>query len=122
MGILLGVVALFAIVSLIVAVMQAVRLVRHAPKSEQLGSFLPLGWFKFSQIESKINSSSELVFLAYKRAVIAFLVLAVIGLVLSGWMANQAKSQTVAVNAVSSSILSDLRRVAHVPGVHPLES
>ena len=53
MSVLLGVILLFAVLTLVLAVMQAVRIVRVAPASANLAGFMPLGWFKFRQLEQK---------------------------------------------------------------------
>lgn len=84
MSILLGVILLFAVLTLVVAVMQAVAIVRLAPASEKLAGFMPLGWWKFGQIAQKAGPAAAEPFNIYKRAVIAFLVFLLLGLVLSG--------------------------------------
>lgn len=84
MSILLGVIALFAILSLIVAAVQAVAIVRLAPAGERLGSYMLLGWWKFGQLERKAGPAAAPHLNIYKRATIAFLVFIVLGVVLSG--------------------------------------
>jgi len=134
MTVLLGVVLLFALLSLFIAVVQALAAVRLAPAGEQLGSFFPLGWWKFSQLEAKGGPAARERLSIYKRAVIAFVVFVVLGLILSGWAVNQ--TQPAATSArldpplindwrVIPTRTADLtisRRVASVPGAPILES
>jgi hypothetical protein len=85
MTILFGVIGAFAAMAWVVAVIQAVAIVRLAPKGEKLASYFALGWWKFKQIEAKAGPASVPHLMIYQRAVIAFLVFVVLGLVLSGW-------------------------------------
>jgi hypothetical protein len=130
MSVLLGVIVLFAVMCLVVAVIQAVAILRVAPASEQLGSFMPLGWWKFRQLEAKAGPAAAQPLNIYKRAVIAFCVFLVLGLILSGWTVNQANSAASASTALinDSRVIpaefafnTDLRRVA-MPGALILES
>lgn len=127
MTILLGVVALFAILSLIVAVIQAVAIVRVAPASEQLGSYMLLGWWKFGQLEAKAGAAAAAYLPIYKRAAIAFLLFVVLGVALSGWAINQtpatgsASAEPQLINdprviPAEFAFNTDLRRVAAMPG------
>lgn len=110
MSVLLGVIVLFAVLTLVVAVMQAVAIVRLAPASENLAGFMPLGWWKFGQLGQKAGPAAAQPLNIYKRAVIAFLVFLLLGLVLSGWTVNQAGG------SIDTAFNSDLRRVATMPG------
>jgi hypothetical protein len=133
MSVLLGVITLFAIFTLVVAVMQAVAIVRVAPASEKLGSFMPLGWWKFRQLEAKAGPAAAQPLNIYKRAVIAFIVFVLLGLILSSWAVNQ----TPAPQSTSAELFlindprvipaefafnTDNRRVATMPGALLLES
>ncbi|RYD70179.1 MAG: hypothetical protein EOP84_27135, partial [Verrucomicrobiaceae bacterium] len=64
-------------------------MVRLAPATERLGSFLPLGWWKFRQLAGKAGPAAAEPLQINKRAVIAFLVFLILGVVLSGWSVNQ---------------------------------
>ncbi|WP_316354400.1 hypothetical protein [Devosia sp.] len=127
MSILLGVIALFAILSLVVAAVQAVAIVRLAPASERLGSYMLLGWWKFGQLEKKAGPAAAEHLAIYKRAAIAFIVFIVLGLVLSGWAINQTPAPASAaaeprlindprVIPAEFAFNTDLRRVAPMPG------
>ncbi len=133
MTVLLGVVLLFALLSLFVAVVQALAAVRLAPAGEQLGSFFPLGWWKFSQLEAKGGPAARERLSIYKRAVIAFVVFVVLGLILSGWAVNgtpppasSARLEPLIndwrVIPTRTADLTTFRRVAPVPGAPILES
>lgn len=117
MSVLLGVILLFAALTLVVAVMQAVAIVRLAPASESLAGFMPLGWFKFRQLEQKAGPAAAQPLNIYKRAVVAFLVFLVLGLVLSAWTVNRTPAQSA-----DTAFNSDLSRVATMPGALILES
>lgn len=127
MTILLGVIALFAVLSLIVAVMQGAAMVRLAPSSARLGSYMLLGWWKFSQLEKRAGPAAAPHLMIYKRAAIAFLLFVVLGVVLSGWVVSQAAGPaSVAAqlriiddpraNPAQFAFNTDLRRVARMPG------
>ena len=127
MSILLGVIALFAILSLVVAAMQAAAIIRAAPASERLGSYMLLGWWKFGQLEQKAGSAAAEHLAIYKRAAIAFIVFVVLGVALSGWAVNQAPAPASAsveprlindprVIPAEFALNTDLRRVATMPG------
>jgi Na+-driven multidrug efflux pump len=105
MLILAGVIGLFASLSWIIAVIQAIRIVKLAPKGEKLGSYFALGWWKFDQIAAKAGPESLPVLETYKRAVIAFLVFVILGVLLSGWMA----SQTPPATPTTTSLINDPR-------------
>ena len=129
MSVLLGVISLFAMLSLAVAVVQGLALVRLAPAGERLGSFMPLGWWKFRQLATKAGPAAAEPLNIYKRAVIAFLVFLVLGVILSGWTVNQrpsAPATTALAPTLTDSIdfafSSDLRRVAMMPGALILRS
>ena len=126
MSVLLAVILLFAVLSLIVAAVQGAAMVRLAPAGERLGSFMPLGWWKFRQLEGKAGPAAAQPLNIYKRAVIAFLVFVVLGVVLSGWTLNQRPAPSTAsitpVSLIDFAIISPVRRVAPMPGVPLLES
>jgi hypothetical protein len=127
MSILLGVIALFAILSLVVAAIQAVAIVRLAPAGERLGSYMLLGWWKFGQLEKKAGPAAAEHIAIYKRAAIAFIVFIVLGVALSGWAINQRPAPASAsaeprlindprVIPAQFALNTDLRRVASMPG------
>ena len=128
MSVLLGVISLFAVLSLAVAVVQGLALVRLAPAGERLGSFMPLGWWKFRQLATKAGPAAAEPLNIYKRAVIAFLVFLVLGVILSGWTVNQRTAPVTAAMAptltdtVDFAFSSDFRRVAVMPGAPNLRS
>lgn len=127
MSILLVVIALFALLSLVVAAVQAVAMARMAPASERLGSYMLLGWWKFGQLEQKAGPAAAEHLAIYKRAAIAFVVFIVLGLALSGWAVNQSPASASAsaeprlindprVIPAQFALNTDLRRVATLPG------
>jgi hypothetical protein len=129
---LLGVISVFALMSLVAAVLQAAAIIRLAPPSEQLGSFMLLGWWKFGKLEAKAGPAAAANLQIYKRATIAFLVFILLGVMLSGWAVSQRPAPAGAAAAAGSLIdprpasvdlafNTDLRRVA-MPGATPLES
>ena len=116
MSILLGVIVVFALLTLAIAIMQAVAMVRLAPAGEHLAGFMPLGWWKFRQLERKAGPAAAEKLNIYKRAVIAFLVFLVMGLVLSVWSVNRA------VPSADLAFNIDFSRAATEPGTLILES
>ena len=130
MTILLGVIALFALVTLLLAVQQGRALVLAAPKSAELGSFMVLGWWKFRQLKAKAGPAAAPMLVIYQRAVIAFLVFVVLGALLSGWTLNRAQPAATAAMFESVAVPTQFalivempaRRVAEMPGAQLLES
>jgi hypothetical protein len=133
MSVLLSVIVLFAALSLIVAVMQAVAVVRVAPAGAGLASFLPLGWWKFRQLRAKAGPAAAQPLNIYMRAVIAFLTFLALGLIVSGWSVIQSPAPEAATAArglindprvipAEFALNPDLRRVAVMPGALTLES
>jgi len=131
MSMLLGVIAGFALLSLVVAVMQAVRMVRLAPAREELGPFMLLGWWKFNRLAAKAGPAAAQHVQIYQRAAIAFLVFIVLGVILSGWAVNQAAMPPAPVTSgllvnpagapADLAFNTHLRRVA-MPGAPLVES
>jgi hypothetical protein len=91
------------------------------------------GWWRFDRIASWAGLSGEVQAAIYKRAVIGCLVFVILGLILSGWVAN--RQAPVEINASSAPINDwrvlpaaqfaeqfELRRVAPMPGTTILES
>ena len=131
MSILLGVIALFAILSLVVAAIQAAAIVRLAPSSERLGSYMLLGWWKFSRLEAKAGPAAAQQLNIYKRAVIGFVTFVLLGLILSGWTINQTPAPASAsaeprlindprVIPAQFAFNADNRRVATMPGAQEI--
>jgi len=131
MSVLLGVIADFAILSLLVGVWQAVMMVQQAPVGERLGSFMLLGWWKFAAVQAKAGPAAASNVEIYKRAAIAFLVFIVLGVMLSGWAVNQGSGAQASITSrlindpriipAEFAFNTDLRRVA-MPGVPLSES
>ena len=129
MTILLGVIMLFALVTLLLAVQQGRAIVLAAPKSAELGPFMVLGWWKFRQLKIKAGPAAAPQLMIYQRAVIAFLVFVILGVILSGWTASRPQAatvsllETVAVPTQFTFIVEmPARRVAEMPGAQLLES
>ena len=131
MSILLGVIVLFAVLCGVVAVVQAVAVVRVAPASENLSGFMPLGWWKFSQLETKAGPAATQPLNIYKRAVIGFVTFVLLGLILSGWTINQTPAPASAsaeprlindprVIPAQFAFNTDTRRVATMPGAQEI--
>ena len=130
MGMLLGVIALFAVLAGGVAVVQAIAMVRVAPASERLASYLPLGWWKFPQLEAKVGPAGLPHLTIYKRAVSVSVVFVIVGLILSGLASNskapdaQAASRLFNEQQTVTAMFApiDQSRVATAPGTTFLES
>ena len=131
MTILLGVIALFALLSAAVAVVQAMAISKLSPAGKwQDWTF---GWWRFDAIAARAGLSGEEQAAIYKRAVIACLVFVIAGLLLSGWASSQRAiaTSTAAVQhkmtdwRVLPARFAEtnlLRRVATMPGATILES
>ncbi|KKB78104.1 hypothetical protein VW35_13465 [Devosia soli] len=131
MGILLGVILLFALLSGALAAGQAMAISRLASASGPSWRDWLFGWWRFERISGWAGLTGEVQAAIYRRAVIACLVFIIFGLILSGWVVNQ-RGETAEVGAVSLNdwrVLpahlaehSDIRRAADVPGALILES
>ncbi|SMQ64798.1 hypothetical protein SAMN06295905_1063 [Devosia lucknowensis] len=82
MNVLLGVVLLFAVLSAVLAAVQAVAISRMAQAGEWRGWLF--GWWRFADVEQRAGLAGEAQAAIYKRAVIAFVVFVLLGLLLSG--------------------------------------
>ena len=130
MSILLGVVALFAVLSAVIAAGQAVAICRLAPPSGWRD--WAFGWWRFDAIEARAGLSGEVQAAIYKRAVIACIAFVILGLILSGWAANQRPAGTASLAPqkindwrVLPARYADnlmLRPAAPLPGAALLES
>lgn len=87
MTIFLGVVLLFALLSAILAAVQALAISKLAPAGQWRGWLF--GWWRFAEVEQRAGLAGEAQAAIYKRAVITTLVFVIIGLILSGWVVNQ---------------------------------
>ena len=94
MQILAGIVALFAILSLALAIREAMAIVRLSPASAGLKNYFLLGWWKFGELEAKIGPDAKPHLTIYKRAAISFLIFVVIGVVLGGISSSMASRPT----------------------------
>ena len=133
MGILLGVIMLFALLSAVLAAGQAVAISRLAAASGPSWREWLFSWWRFERVAGWAGLSGEVQAAIYKRAVIACLVFVTLGLILSGWVVNQRQA---AEPAAASVLINDwrvlpaaqfaeqfeLRRVAPMPGTTILES
>jgi hypothetical protein len=127
MTILLGVIALFAVLCWVVAAVQAIAIMRLTSKEgHSWGDFL-IGWWKFDAIRAKAGPGAEPYLVIYKRAILAFVAFILLGLILSGWAVNQspapasAAAQPRLINdpriiPAEFAFNTDLRRVATMPG------
>ena len=88
MTILAGVIAVLAILTLAVAVREAMAVVRLSPQSQGLGGFFLLGWWKFNAIAAKTGPEAQPHLAIYQRCVIVFVLLVVVGVVLGGFGAR----------------------------------
>ncbi|MGV8854796.1 MAG: hypothetical protein ACOH2L_09095 [Devosia sp.] len=131
MSMLLGVIAVFALLSLIVAAIQAAAIIKLAPAGERIGSFMVLGWWKFASLQTKAGPTAAEHVQIYTRAAIAFLIFVILGVILSGWAVSQSPAVPTAATSslttnpgsvpVDYAFTTDLRRVA-MPGVPLSES
>lgn len=87
MGILLIVIAVFALFSLVLAVREAITIVRLSPAATGLKNLFWFGWLRFGTIEGQISAAAKPHLEIYKRTVVAFVVFVVLGLALS-WYAT----------------------------------
>ena len=131
MTILLGVIALFALLSAIVAAGQALAISRLSPAASWRDWVF--GWWRFDAIATRAGLSGEERAATYKRAVIACIVFLVLGLLLSGWASSQRQTGTAGLAYLKNfndwqalpARFADtnlLRRVATMPGATMLES
>jgi hypothetical protein len=130
MSILLGVVLLFAALSVALAAGQAVAISRLAPAGQWRGWLF--GWWRFGEISQRAGLAGEVQAAIYKRAVIAALAFVILGLVLSGWVVNQRpdgaaqitpkKLNGWRIDTAALSPHSILRPVASMPGAILVES
>lgn len=130
MSMLLGVILLFAILSGLLAAGQGVAISRLPSAGGPGPREWLFGWWRFDRVSSWAGLAGEVQAAIYKRAVIAFMVFMVLGLILSGWAVNH--RAPAAVSAATNNdwrVLParlaenfEIRRVATMPGATVLES
>lgn len=87
MTVILGVVLLFAVLSAVLAAVQALAISKLAPAGQWRGWLV--SWWRFAEVEQRAGLAGEAQAGIYKRAVITALVFVVLGLILSGWAVNE---------------------------------
>lgn len=92
-GIVAWVLMLLAVFSWVIAVIAAIQVVRLAPKGQRLRTYGQLGWWRFDDIRNALGEAVSPHIMTYKRAVVAFLVLIVAGLVLASLVSTQIQNQ-----------------------------
>ena len=133
MNILLGVIGLFAVLCWIVAMVQAVTMVRLAAAERRSWTDWLFGWWKFDAIRKMAGAAGSTHATIYQRAVIAFVFFVVLGIILSSVAMSQASrtaqdaAQTGLINdprviPAQFAFNTDNRRVATMPGALMLES
>jgi hypothetical protein len=130
MTIVLGVILLFAVLSAAMAAAQAAAISKLAPTEAWRGWLF--GWWRFAEIERRAGLAGEAQAGIYKRAVIAAIAFAVLGLILSGWMVNQRVGGTAdmalkklngwRIDAAALTPHSSIRPLASMPGAILVES
>jgi len=102
MTILAGVIAVLALLTLAVAVREAMTVVHLSPKGQGLGNFFMFGWWKFKAIEAKASPDAKPHLAIYQRSVLVFVVLVLVGVVLGGFSTRTASvPNTVAAQPVT---------------------
>ncbi len=130
MTILLGVVLLFAVLSVALAAVQASAISRLAPAAPWRGWLF--GWWRFAEIEQRAGLAGEAQAAIYKRAVIVAVAFVILGLILSGWTVNQRPQGTAQVvptisngwrvDTAALNLYSSIRPMAPMPGAILVES
>jgi hypothetical protein len=103
---LLGVICLFAMLALIVAVSQAARLSRASGQGAGWREWL-FGWWRFETWRAKAGPDGAAAATIYQRATVAFIVFVILGLILSGWAVNTPASPASA--AAAPRLINDPR-------------
>ena len=107
MSILAGVVAVLAVLTLAVAIREAMTIVRLSPKGSGLRNSFLLGWWNFGAISAQAGAEAKPHLAIYQRSVIVFIALVLIGLVLGGLSART--PPTAATVAEQSAPINDPR-------------
>jgi hypothetical protein len=74
MGVVVGVLGLFAVFSWAIAVISAVQIVRLAPKGQRMRTYGRIGWWRFDENRREIGPAADPHIQAYQRAFVAFIV------------------------------------------------
>jgi hypothetical protein len=91
-GVVVGVLGLFAVFAWIVAVVSAVQIVRLAPKGTRVRTYGRLGWWKFDDIRRDIGPAADQHIRTYQRAFIAFIVCVLVSIVIGGLLSVTAQN------------------------------
>jgi hypothetical protein len=80
-GVFVGVIALFAVVAWIIAVISAIRIVGLAPKGQRIRNYVRLGWWQFADIRADLGPAADIPIRTYQRAFLAFFACILAGMV-----------------------------------------
>ena len=136
MTILLGVIGLFAVLCWIIAVVQAVTIVRLSAAEHRSWTDWILGWWKFDAVRKMAGAGGSTHAMIYQRAMIAFVLFVVLGIIVgsvSASMSERAAENAAQIGPINdprvipaqfafNSDLTDFRRAATMPGALTLES
>ena len=91
-GVVVGVLGLFAVFAWVLAVISAINIVRLTPAGQRLRTYGRLGWWKFDDIRATIGSSADPHIRTYQRAFIAFILCVLASIVIGGLLSVTAQN------------------------------
>ncbi len=85
-GVVIGVLGLFAVFAWGVAVLSAIQIVRLAPAGQRMRAYGQLGWWQFDKIRAVTGGAADPHIRTYQRAFVAFIFCVLAGFVIGGLM------------------------------------
>ena len=92
MGVVVGVLGLFAVVAWVLAVISAINIVRLTPKGQRLTTYWQLGWWRFDDIRNRVGPEGDGAIRTYQRAFLAFFLCVLASMVIGGLLSVTAQS------------------------------
>lgn len=86
-GIVIAILALFAVVAWVIAAIAAVQVIGMSPKGQKFRNYGRLGWWRFAELEAQLGAGVSTYLRTYQRAFIAFIVCILAATAVSGLLA-----------------------------------
>ena len=92
MGVVVGVLGLFAVVAWVLAVISAINIVRLTPKGQRLRTYGQLGWWQFDKVRATAGPAVDPHIRTYQRAFLAFFLCVLASMVIGGLLSVTAQN------------------------------
>jgi hypothetical protein len=91
-GVVIGVLGLFAVFAWGLAVISAIQIVRLTPAGQRLRTYGQLGWWQFEKVRAAAGAAVDPHIRTYQRAFIAFIICVLASIVIGGLLSITAQN------------------------------